>query len=70
MSPLPDSELLPPPYTPISFPPIHLASRCADPASDPCDFLPWVQRICLEADCNDCILSFSNATKTLEVWHW
>lgn len=69
MSASPDSEL-PPPYTPILFPPIPLATCRANPASDPCDFLPWVRRIRFEADRNDRILSFSNATKTLEIWHW
>ena len=70
MSASPDSELPPPPYAPILFSPIPLATQCTDPANDPYDFLPWLRRIRFEADRNDRILSFSNATKTLEIWHW
>ncbi|KAL4068922.1 hypothetical protein V8B97DRAFT_2024582 [Scleroderma yunnanense] len=64
-----DSEL-PSSYTPISFSPILLATCHANPASDPCDFLPWLWHICFKVDHNNCILSFSNATKTLEIWHY
>ena len=71
-SPPSDSEL--PPYSPpLTFPPmIEPTTRAAltSSTSDPCDFLPWMRRVRFEANQNSRILSFSNATKTLEIWHW
>ena len=70
-SPPSDSDL--PPYSPpLTFPPItgSTTRTALSSTSDPYDFLPWIRRIRFEANQNNRILSFSNATKTLEIWHW
>ncbi|KAF9232364.1 hypothetical protein BU15DRAFT_81328 [Melanogaster broomeanus] len=54
---------------PLPFPPIQ-STRLINFATDPCGFLPWLRRIRFEADHHNRVLSFSNVTKALELWHW
>ncbi|KAF9235501.1 hypothetical protein BU15DRAFT_64765 [Melanogaster broomeanus] len=54
----------------LSFPPITLPSDVHRATSDPCGFLPWLCRLRHEATENQRVLSFSNVTKSLNLWFW
>ncbi|KAF8835118.1 hypothetical protein BDN67DRAFT_984835 [Paxillus ammoniavirescens] len=53
----------------LAFPPMHTTSNI-NLTRDPCGFLPWLRHIRFEANSHHCVLSFTNVTKTLDLWYW
>ncbi|KAF8834123.1 hypothetical protein BDN67DRAFT_985548 [Paxillus ammoniavirescens] len=53
----------------LAFPLMHTTSNI-NLTCDPCGFLAWLRRIHFEANSHHRVLSFTNVTKTLDLWYW